>query len=328
MLKAILIEEFGDADVLKIQTVEKPVPNDNEVLIKVISTSVNFADIKTRIGKYHAAGPPPLILGLEVLGIVEAIGKQVQHSNVGDYVIAFPEEGSYAQYTVADSMLTYPIPDQYYRKFHGAPLVAFTAYYLIKKVARFEKNESIVIHGAAGGVGTTAIQIAKYLGAKYVIGTVSRKSKVQEALNAGADYVVVLNEENATEKILQYTHGEGVDIILDSVAGEVTENSFNYLKKYGRIVIFGDSSGTPAQIKSHLLHSSCRSVLGYSIGSMRNDKPQLLMEVSQEVISLIAEDKVKIHIGAEFQLEHAAQAHQFMESRNALGKIIIHVPEI
>lgn len=327
-MKAILIDEFGDTDVLKVKTVEKPVPNDNEVLIKVISTSVNFADIKTRIGKYHAAGPPPLIIGLEILGIVEEIGSQVQHTNVGDYVIAFPKKGSYAEYTVADAMLTYPIPAQHYRKFHGAPLVAFTAYYLIKRVARFEKNESIVIHGAAGGVGTTAIQIAKCLGAKYVIGTVSRRSKVQEALKAGADYVVVLNEENATGKILQYTNGNGVDIILDSIAGEVTENSFDYLKKYGRLVIFGDSSGTPANIKSHLLHSSCRSVLGYSIGSMRNDQPQLLMEVSKEVISLIAEDKVKIHIGAEFQLEHAPQAHQFMESRNALGKIIIHINEV
>lgn len=324
-LKAVVIEEFGNVDVLKVKSIDKPMPSDEEVLIKVISTSVNFADIKTRVGKYHAAGSPPIIVGLEALGIVVAIGDKVQDTKIGDYVIAFPKKGSYAQYVIADSMLTYTIPDQHYMKFHGAPLVAFTAYYLIKKVAQFEKNESIVIHGAAGGVGTTAIQIAKYLGAKQIIGTVSRQSKVKAALDAGADYVVVTTEENTTEKILDYTNGQGVDIILDSIAGETSENSFAYLKKYGRLVIFGDSSGAPAQISSHLLHSSCRSVLGYSIGTMRNDRPHLLKAISQDVISLITDNHVKIHIGAEFQLEQAAKAHELMESRDTLGKIIIHV---
>ncbi|KPL57657.1 quinone oxidoreductase family protein [Rossellomorea vietnamensis] len=324
-MKAVLLEEFGGPEVLRFKEIDIPSINSNEVLIKVKNTSVNFADIKNRKGK-KAKGNFPLMLGLDAAGIIEQVGSNVRDLKVGQRVIAFPKNGSYAEYVVADDILTFPIPEEIdFREAAASPIVTFLSFILLKKISRIEKGETVLVHSASGGVGTTAIQLAKMLGASTVIGTVGNENKSTIAKEAGADYVFTY--ESFSEKVNAVTGNKGVNIILDSMAGKVSEESLECLAPYGRLVHFGNSSGQVGTFKTKDLHSSCRSVLGFSLGSTRKKRPYLLKEVAEEVFDCLTSGKLKIKIGHEFDLKDSANAHTLMESRQHLGKILLNVEQ-
>ncbi|XOQ14579.1 MAG: zinc-binding dehydrogenase [Shouchella clausii] len=321
-MKAVVIEQFGDPEVLSLREVVKPIPKNDEVLIKILKTSVNFADIKARRGKKN--GKLPIVLGLDAVGIVEQVGEQVTDLKVGERVIAFPKNGSYAEYALASSTLTFRIPDSLDLSSAAAsPIVSFLSYHLLKSVARIQPGEDVLIHSGSGGVGTVAIQLAKYFGARKVFSTVGNLKKKDFVLKAGADDVFLYDQFD--QKINDRTNNQGVDIILDSVAGNITRQSINCLKKFGRLVQYGNSSGEPGVIKTNDVHSSCRSILGFSLGTTRKEKPELLKKISNHVIDLINAGQIIPHIGAEFDLATIKQAHQLMESRTHTGKIVINV---
>jgi NADPH2:quinone reductase len=322
-MKAIVIEQFGGLEVLQLKEIEKTRPKPSEVIIAVSKTSVNFADIKNRTGK-KAKGQFPIILGLDAAGVVVEVGEQVTNISVGQRVIAFPSNGSYAEYVVADERLVFAIPDHIDMLTAAAcPIVSFLSYTLLQDIARIQAGESVLIHSAAGGVGTTAIQLAKLLGAKQIFGTVGNIEKASVALEAGADEVFTY--ENFVQEVKERTNGRGVDIILDSVAGTVTEQSMNCLANYGRLVHFGNSSGQPGTFMTNQVHASCRSILGFSLGTTRKEQPERLKRIADSVIPLIANGDLKIKIGHVFELSEMASAHALMESRAYSGKIVINV---
>lgn len=323
VMKAVVLENFGGPEVLQYKEVEKPSVGVGEVLIRVKKTSVNYADIKNRTGK-KAKGNFPIVLGLDAAGVIEEVGPEVQDLKVGQRVITFPSKGSYAEYVVSSANLTFPIPEEIdFSTAAASPIVAFLSYKLIKDIGRIEKGDTVLIHAASGGVGTTAIQFAKVLGAKKVIGTVGSAEKFNTALEAGADHVITY--QDFSQKVNELTDGKGVDIVLDSLSGPVSEESLNCLAKYGRLVHFGNSSGEVGTFKTKDLHASCRSVLGFSLGTTRKEKPHLLKEIADEVFMYLKDGDVKIKIGHEFELENAQEAHQLMESRKHVGKIILNV---
>lgn len=265
---------------------------------------------------------------MDATGYIEETGKDVTRLKKGQRVIAFPKNGSYAEYVVASSLLVFPIPDELdFLTAAACPIVSFLAHRLLYNVAQIKEGESVLVHAAAGGVGTTAIQLARLMGAGKIIGTVGSYEKIKMAEESGADYVICYEEEDFAEKTNEWTAGNGVDIILDSVSGEVTENSMNCLAPYGRLVHFGNSSGKVGEITTVDLHSSCRSVLGFSLGTTRKLRPQLLQETASKVLPLLANKQLKMKIGHEFALEDIAQAHLLMEGRKNKGKIIINVGE-
>ncbi|MGD8189382.1 quinone oxidoreductase family protein [Brevibacillus ginsengisoli] len=323
-MKAILVTELGGPEVLKLTDVDLPTMKTDQVFIRVEKTSVNFADIKSRGGK--KGGKLPFIPGLDVTGVIERVGTDVRHLKMGQRVIAFPASGSYAEYAVANENLTFPIPDcMDWDTAAACPIVSFTAYKLLADIARMEQGETVLIHAAAGGVGTTAIQLAKWLGAGMVIGTVGSESKVKIAREAGADHVISHEQKDFAEKVLELTNGQGANVILDSIAGKVAEKSMDCLAPYGRLVNFGNSSGEVGHFKTIDLHASCRSVLGFSFGTTRSQRPNLLQNTADKVLPLIAEGKLQIKIGKRFRLEEAAQAHEWLESRQSIGKILLDV---
>lgn len=325
-MKAVMINEFGGPEVLEYVSVNKPSINSKQVLVRVQATSVNFADIQTRGGMYHNAGKPPLTLGLDAAGIIEEVGNEVQNLTVGQRVITFPKGGSYAEYIAADENLTFVIPDNIdFETAAAAPLVSFTAYKLLADVARVAPGETVLIHAAAGGIGTTAIQLAKILGAKRVIGTVGSEKKIKIALEAGADHVICYEREDFVSSVNDLTDGKGADVILDSIAGSVAERSLDCLAMYGRLVNFGNVSGEVAQFKTRDLHSSCRAVLGFSIGTTRNNRPELFRDVADKVLSYLADGSLDIKIGKCFSLEEAADAHRWVESRKSTGKVLLKI---
>lgn len=324
-MKAVMVTAFGGPENMIYTDTDLPEMHAKQVLIRVAATSVNFADIKARYGK-KGGGKLPFIPGLDVAGVVERVGAEVTHIQAGQKVIAFPSNGSYAEYVVADEDLTFAIPD--HLDFHTAaacPIVSFTSYKLLADVARVERGETVLIHAASGGIGTTAIQLAKILGAGLVIGTVGNESKAQFAREAGADAVICHQQEDFAARVNELTHGIGADVILDSISGRISEQSMACLAPYGRLVHFGNASGEVGSFQTVDLHASCRSVLGFSFGTTRQKRPYLLRPVAERVLPLIADGKLQIKIGRTFPLQEAALAHEWVESRQSMGKVLLEV---
>lgn len=328
MMHAIVVTDYGSPEVMKYMTVDTPAFKPNQVLIRVMATSVNFADVKARYGNKNGGNKPPFIPGLDVAGVIEDVGSEVKHFKVGQRVVAFPKNGSYAEYAVADETLTFLIPDELGFEIAAAsPIVSFTAYKLLADVARIVKGETVLIHAAAGGVGTTASQLAKILGASCVIGTVGNQSKVQTALESGCDHVICYDNSDFFTEVNDITGGRGVDIVLDSIAGSVSEKSLQCLANYGRLIHFGNSSGEVGHFQTKNLHSSCRSVLGFSLGTTRKERPHLLRDTANHVFKYLANDELTIKIGHRFRLEDAPKAHRLVENRNSVGKVLLTVNE-
>jgi len=324
-VKAVVVTDFGGPEVMKYVDMDIPAIESHQVLIRVVGTSVNFADIKSRYGK-KGTGKLPFIPGLDAAGVIEAVGDDIQNFKVGQRVIAFPKTGSYAEYVVADEALTFAIPENVdFDTAAACPIVSFTAYKLLADIAKIEPGETVLIHAAAGGVGTTAIQLAKILDAGCVIGTVGNESKIQAAMDAGADHVICYENTAFAKRVLELTDGRGAEVILDSIAGRVSEESLQCLALYGRLVHFGNASGEAGHFQTNELHSSCRSVFGFSLGTTRKERPQILRSAADHVFRYLANGQLTMKIGRRYRLELAAEAHRLVESRQSVGKVLLTV---
>ncbi|MFJ6210376.1 zinc-binding alcohol dehydrogenase family protein [Lysinibacillus sp. NPDC092081] len=322
-MKAVIINEFGSSDVLKYVECPKPTISAGEILIRTTYTSVNFADIKNRTGN-KAKASFPMVLGLDVAGVVEEVFDESSAFKAGDVVLAFPKKGAYAEYVVAKEQLVFKIPsDVSLEKAAAVPTVLFLSYLLTHQIAPISTNDSVLIHAASGGAGTMLIQMAKKLGAKKIIGTVGDMKKAQIALELGAHHV--LTYENFSAQVNEYMDGHGVNIIFDSIAGNITEESFNCLAPYGTLVQFGNSGGKAGNIKTSDLHSSCRNVKGFSLGKTRAAKPEMLQQIAQEMFAILKDESFQVPIAKIFTLEDMQKAHDLMESRQHQGKILIKI---
>ncbi|MFN2460456.1 MAG: zinc-binding alcohol dehydrogenase family protein [Candidatus Velthaea sp.] len=320
---AIEVTDYGDASVLHAVERPEPKPGPGEVAIRVTQTGVNFADIMARRGNYHAGGRPPFVPGLDCAGTVVAVGPGVTEIEPGRRVAAFPDGGSYADVVIARAILTYPLDDLVSDEEGAALLLLVTAYNVITLAGRLQENESILIHAAAGGVGSTAVQIARALGAGRIFATAGGADKLRVAREAGADITIDYRAEDVAARINAETNGAGVDVILDSVAGDVFANGFPVLAPFGRYVVFGQASGAPGTVKTNDLHSSNRAIAGYSSGSYRKMRPGALRPAAEASLALVARGAVKPLIGRRFALRDAAAAHELVESRKSIGKTIL-----
>ncbi|PEB48028.1 quinone oxidoreductase [Bacillus pseudomycoides] len=286
-MKAIIVTAFGGPETMKYTEIDMPTFNEKQVLIRVIATSVNFADIKSRYGK-KGNGQLPFIPGIDAAGIVEQVGSDVKNIRVGQRVIAFPLTGSYAEYVVANENLTFVLPDEIdFTTAAACPIVSFTSYNLL------------------ANVGSEA------------------KKKI--ALEAGADHVICYQDEDFSEKVNELTGSKGADVILDSISGTVSEKSLECLAYYGRLVHFGNTSGEIGTFRTKDLHTSCRSILGFSFGTTRKKRPQLLRHTADQVFHYLRDGSLQIEIGKRFTLQDAGKAHEWVESRQSVGKVILNV---
>ncbi|MCM3742351.1 zinc-binding dehydrogenase [Oceanobacillus luteolus] len=321
-MKAIVQNKFDDASVLSYSDVEIPKIGDKECLIKVAYTSVNYADIKERTGK-KGKGNFPLILGLDAAGTVVEANANSPFS-IGDRVIAFPKNGSYAEYVVANEKLVFKIPDSLsFEQAAAMPTVSILSYILLHEIGQIQNTDTIVIHSAAGGVGSMLVQLAKLSGVQKVIGTVGNIEKENYVKNLGAD--VVCTYETFVEVALKQTNNQGANIIFDSVAGDVTNMSLDCLALYGTLVQFGNSSGRAGTFKTSDVHSSCRNIKGFSLGTTRKHLPERLAPVAKKVIEIFESKQITLPIARIFDLKHAAKAHELIESRNYEGKVLLKV---
>ena len=311
-MKAIQITEFGGPDVMKFLDLPDPVAGADEALLDVTAIGINYADTHQTENSYLSPQSLPMIPGIEVVG---------KHD--GKRYLASVSSGGYAQKAVAHKSVMIPIPDSVSDQDALCILVqGSTAWHLLKTMGHLEKGQSVVVHAAAGGVGTIAIQLAKLWGAT-VIAVTSSDSKAELAKKLGADHVVDAASEDLSKAIREANGGRGVNLILEMVGGKTFDQSLLALGTFGKLITFGMASRTaPTPIHPGALMHGSKTVAGFWLANCFGKK-ELFNDVIEELFTLISEGKLKPVIGATYPLSQAQAAHKSMLARESVGKIAL-----
>lgn len=333
-MKAIQMQNYGTADVLRYTDISEPTAGPGQVLIKVESAAVNYSDIMRRSNTpYPFPTPLPFIPGGEVAGVVEQLGEGVEQLTVGTRVFALAGNGGetgYAQYALANAAQVIPIPFSLNADEASALIVAgVTGMLLVREVAHLQAGESILIPGAGGGVGSYATQIAKLLGAGTVIGAVSSSEKREAAFATGADSVVDYTKSNWSDSVRELTKNRGVDIALEMNGGSVFTQTLNTLAPFGCVVVYGMASLQPLQLDQETLikffYSPAynQSIHVFNLGLWFGMRPKIAGKALQDLIGLVASGQIKVPVSQTLPLSKAAEAHKMIENRSVTGKIIL-----
>ena len=311
-MKAIQISEFGGPDVMKLVELPDPVAAEGEVILDVTAIGINYADTHQTENSYLSPQKLPMIPGLEVTGTFE-----------GKRYLASASSGGYAEKVTAHKALLAPIPDSVTDEQALCMLVqGTTAWHILKTMGHLSPGETVVVHAAAGGVGTLAIQLAKMWGAK-VIAVTSSEEKAALAKSLGADEVVEAKNENLAKALRAANGGKGVDIVLEMVGGTTFDQSLEALGDFGRIITYGMASRTAPQPvhPGSLMHGS-KTISGFWLANCFAN-PSMMGEVIAQLFALVAEGKLKPVIGGSYPLNEAASAHRAMLARETTGKIVL-----
>ncbi|MFJ5717955.1 quinone oxidoreductase family protein [Neobacillus sp. NPDC093127] len=319
-MKALVFNTFGGPEVLEYLDIEDPVIGPDEVLVRMKAIGLNFADIYRRKGNYHLAGNPPYILGYEGAGIVEKTGANVQEISVGDRIAFADVPYANSELVAVPFEKAIPVPAEItFTEAASVLLQGLTAHYLTKDSYMVKKDDHVLIHAAAGGVGQLLIQIVKLLGGK-VIGLTSSSEKAAAAKKAGADQVF-LYKDNWVQKVLQETNGNGVDIVYDSV-GTTLQDSFAATRIGGTVVFFGMAGGDPIPVDPRMLMDTSKTLTGGDLWNVLTSRQERVNRAA-ELFSWMEEGKVRISEPTIFSLRDGQEAHRFLESRKSTGKILL-----
>jgi NADPH2:quinone reductase len=324
LVKAVYVTAFGPPDVLQLTEAPLPEPGPGRVRIKVAATTVNFADVQARRAPYQPPRTPPFIPGLEAAGTIDQLGPGVQGLEVGQRVTAHIEGGSYAEYALARAVEVFPIPESLdWERAATVPSVGTTALNLLTLAGRLQPGEAVLIHAAAGGVGSTAVQLARHLGAALIIGTVGNAEKAKLVLELGADVAINYREEDVAERVRAVTGGSGADVVLDGVGADTFAASVASLAPWGRLVAYGMASGPPPPVAFGPIYGENKAIVGYSTGGHRRTRPEALRAPGLAALKLLIQGRWKPIIGARFPLAQAAEAHRMIEDRESIGKVVL-----
>ncbi|MFF8847712.1 zinc-binding alcohol dehydrogenase family protein [Streptomyces sp. NPDC015127] len=325
-MRTIRFTEFGGPEVLRLVQAEIPEPGPGQITVEAAYAGVNFADLKARSDGYRVPSLP-FVPGLEVSGRVRAVGPGVEGFEPGQAVAALTPSGAYAEVVAADAATSFVLPDGIdARTAATLPTVLPTAQALLHEVGRLRAGESVLVHGAAGGIGTVAGQLARAAGAGAVYGVVSSSAKAEHALAHGYDEV--FTGEDFAADALRATGGRGVDLILDPVGGDTLRRGLDALATYGRLVSFGNASGEePWRLSQADLIGRGRSVAAFSVLSLAQSAPDTLRLLTERALSRVSDGTVKLPVTAEFPLGEAAAAHALMGGRTSTGKLLLRVAD-
>ena len=322
-----ITELTGPASAMKLVDAPDPEPSHmftpgQGVVVEVQAAGVSFPEVLQTRGEYQFKPPLPFVPGSEVSGVVKEAsdGAPVKP---GDRVAAFCMIGGFAEAAVAPGHFCFPLPEPLdFAQGAGLVLNYHTAYFALKLRGRLNEGETVLVHGAAGGVGTAVLQVAKGLGAR-TIGIVSSDAKEQVAREAGADEV--LRADGPWKDEVKEVSGGGVDLVLDPVGGERFTNSLRSLAEGGRVVVVGFTGGSIPEVKVNRLLLGNTEVIGAGWGAYVMSKPDVVREIGEQIERLIAGGFVRPIVGARFPLERAGEALQLIDERGATGKVVLDV---
>ena len=317
-MRAIQMTEFGGPEVLKLAELPTPVPDAGETLIRVTRAGINFADTHTRTNSYVQKASLPLVPGGEVAGISEETGERV---------VALVGTGGYAEYATAPSELVFPIPDGLD---DGAALAMIvqgtTAWHLYRTSGRVAEGETVVVHGAAGGVGSIAVQLGHALGAGRVIATASSEEKRSLALELGADVAVDPAAEGLTERLIEANDGRPVDVVFEMSGGGVFDASYRALAPFGRIVAYGIATSEPNSVSTGSLLRHSRAVVGFYLFHCL-ERPAMFTDALGQLFERAARGELQPIVGETYPLADAARAQVELCERRTTGKLLLDPSE-
>lgn len=336
-MRQVVIPRFGAPDVFEIRELPDPSPGDGEISIRVRAAGINFADILARLGLYPDAPKPPLVVGYEVAGYIDAVGQSVVGFDSGDRVVALTRFGGYADTVVVPASQAFHFPDELSDSEAAAvPVNYLTATLALYRMAALSPGETVLVHNAGGGVGIAATQLAR-LRRATVIGTASA-FKHDALRRFGVDHAIDYRHANVGAEVKKLTRGRGVDVILDPIGGQSFTESYRMLAPLGRLIVFGLSAAVPGE-QRNLWHAfrawastprfnpmslinRNRGVFGLHIGHLWDERRQLapLMEM---LMSELRAERLKPVVARTFPLERAADAHRFIQSRQNIGKVVL-----
>jgi NADPH:quinone reductase len=313
-VKAIQITEFGGPEVLQHVDLPDPEPSDGEVLISVARAGINFADTHQRRDDYLAPAQLPLIPGMEISGTTPD----------GTRVAALLPGGGYAELVAVPEAYLVPVPGEVGDdQAAGLLLQGLTAWTTLKVSAHLEQGESVLIHAAAGGVGTLAVQLAKRMGAGTVIGTASSEAKRELAQRLGADATIDSHADDLEAAILEANGGRPVDVVLEMCGGKAFEASYAALAPFGRLITYGIASREPNEVSTARLARDTRGVIGFWLIQMVAHRQDLLREGIGELLGAVASGELEVVIGDTYPLSEVARAHEDIQARGTHGKLLL-----
>ena len=323
-MRAVVCHQWAEVDTLRVEDVASPTLTSDGVRIEVHAAGVNFADTLIVKGEYQERPAFPFSPGMEVAGVVTEVGEQVRNLQVGRRVLAFLDYGGFAEEVVAREVDVTPIPDGMSFTVAAAfPVVYATSHLALRDRARLAPGEVLLVHGASGGVGLTAVEVGKAVGAT-VIATASTEEKLALAREHGADYGV-LSTDDVRTRVSALTGG--IDVAFDPVGGEMFTASLHLIRPQGRILIIGFASGQVPQIPANHLLVKDAGVLGFSLGQARRNRPDEVRAAMGELVQWYAEGRLRPHVSQEYPLERAVEALVAIQQRRVAGKAVIHIRE-
>jgi len=325
-MKAVVVTEPGDPEVLQIKERNKPVPGKNEVLIKVRAAGVNRPDLAQRLGQYPAPeGVPADIPGLEVSGIVEQLGETVKTWEIGDQVCALIAGAGYAEYVVAPASLCLTIPEGIsLEEAASLPETFFTVWNNVFDKGKFRAGDKVLVHGGSSGIGVAAIQMIHALGGR-VFTTAGTDEKCRACKTLGAEMAINYRQEDFEEKIKTHLNGAAIDIILDMVGGDYTLKNIRLLAKKGRLIMINAMQNKIGEVDLIRMMKNELVLTGSTLRPQSVAYKGLIATQLMAQIWPLFPDKIKPFVHTAFPLAEAHRAHRLMESSRHIGKILLLV---
>ena len=321
-MRAVVCRAWGEVETLKVEEVPPPAPGPGEVLIEVKATAVNYADALLVAGRYQTKPPLPFSPGLETAGVVAACGEGVTRFSRGDRVMAVLAYGGLAELAVAPEAETFAVPEGMSFDEAGAfPIAYISSHVAIRWQGRLEPGETMLVLGAAGGVGLTAVEIGKAMGAR-VIAAASTAEKLAVARERGADELINYATEQLTERVMALTGDKGADVCFDPVGGDLFDAALSSLGWGGRILLVGFVGGVP-QIPANRLLVKHRAALGSSLRYFRWHAPDKLRRSVEELLRWYGEGKLRPLVSHRLPLERSVDAIRLLTDRKAHGKVVV-----
>jgi NADPH2:quinone reductase len=322
-MKAWLCENPIGVEALKWVDLPTPQPGPEEVLIEIKAASLNFPDILIVQNKYQMKPSLPFVPGSEYAGVIQSIGSEVKHLAVGQAVACLSGTGGFGTHTIAPANLCVPLPPEFPMVDAAAFIMIYaTSYHALVDRAELKAGETVLVLGAAGGVGSAAIQIAKAMGAR-VIAAASTQAKCDLCKNLGADEVINYSQDNLRDQIKLLTQGKGPDVIYDPVGGDFAEPAFRSIAWRGRYLVVGFAAGPIPSLPLNLALLKGASIVGVFWGDFAKREPKANAQMMATLLEWYGSEKIKPHIDSTVNMENLLQAYSRMGSREVMGKLVL-----